>query len=215
MRECECCVHARAVVTWRDHEQEWSPGRTEESAWPAGRTLGRWVHWADGSRRKLGAPPWLLLGKCKLGSVARSKGRAVTKQLPHSRHITGGIIMSYHCGQRRAWCGVQTPEGRRLLRQRLLHRRRRRHRGLLGLTSAYLCAARPTRALLHPHCTTSLHPSRHPLGRWVHWADGLARRVVRGSDRLQPLRLPSVLGRTSNTGRSKFAHRLWVWLGVN
>ena len=99
--------------------------------------------------------------------------------------------MSYHCGQRRAWCGVQTPEGRRLLRQRLLHRRRRRHRGLLGLTSAYLCAARPTRALLHPHCTTSLHPSRHPLGRWVHWADGLARRVVRGSDRLQPLRLPS------------------------
>ena len=85
MRECECCVHARAVVTWRDHEQEWSPGRTEESAWPAGRTLGRWVHWADGSRRKLGAPPWLLLGKCKLGSVARSKGRAVTKQLPHSK----------------------------------------------------------------------------------------------------------------------------------
>ena len=25
----ECCVHARAVVTWRDHEQEWSPGRRE------------------------------------------------------------------------------------------------------------------------------------------------------------------------------------------
>ena len=192
--------------------------------------LGQMGSLGRASRRKLdifSAPPWLLLGKCKLGSVARSKGRAVTKQLPHSKtQPTGGRIMSYHCLERRAWCGVQTPEGRRLLRQRLLHRRRRRHRGLLGLTSAYLCAARPTRALLHPHCTTSLHPSRHPLGRWVHWADGLARRVVRGSDRLQPLRLPSVLGRTSNTvqptlrlpsslGRSKFAHRLWVWLGVN
>eukprot|EP00964_Phaeocystis_antarctica_P005999 scaffold3271_cov60-Phaeocystis_antarctica.AAC.4 len=35
VRECECCVHERAVVTWRDHEQEWSLAR-EEGAWPRG-----------------------------------------------------------------------------------------------------------------------------------------------------------------------------------
>ena len=34
-RACECCVHVRAVVTWRDHEQEWSLAR-EEGAWPRG-----------------------------------------------------------------------------------------------------------------------------------------------------------------------------------
>ena len=59
---------------------------------------------------------------------------------------------------------MRAPEGRKLLRQRLLHRRRRRHLGLLGLTSAYLCAARPTRALLHPHRTTPLSaPLSAPL----------------------------------------------------
>ena len=48
----------------------------------------------------------VVVGKCKLGSVARSKGRAVTKQLPHSKtQPTGGRIMSYQCSQRRAWCG--------------------------------------------------------------------------------------------------------------
>ena len=84
------------------------------------------------------------------------------EQLPHSKtQPTGGgaVIMSYEC---RLAEGVRAPEGRRLLRQRLLHRRRRRHLGLLGLTSAYLCAARPTRALLHPHCTTP-HCTPHSI----------------------------------------------------
>ena len=42
LEERECCVHARALVTWRDHEQEWSPGRKVHGrgAWHA---LVRWV----------------------------------------------------------------------------------------------------------------------------------------------------------------------------
>ena len=40
-RECECCVHARAVVTWRDHEQEWSPGRRVHGR--RGMPWQRWV----------------------------------------------------------------------------------------------------------------------------------------------------------------------------
>eukprot|EP00964_Phaeocystis_antarctica_P019063 scaffold10518_cov68-Phaeocystis_antarctica.AAC.2 len=40
VRECEC-VHARAVVTWRDHEQEWSPGRRVHGR--RGMPWQRWV----------------------------------------------------------------------------------------------------------------------------------------------------------------------------
>eukprot|EP00964_Phaeocystis_antarctica_P065108 scaffold39227_cov58-Phaeocystis_antarctica.AAC.2 len=51
LEERECCVHARALVTWRDHEQEWSPGRRVHGrgAWHA---LVRWVGaWLCGVRR--------------------------------------------------------------------------------------------------------------------------------------------------------------------
>ena len=42
-------MHTRAVLTWRDYEQEWSPGRTEESA--HGR---RAIPWADGFTGQMG-----------------------------------------------------------------------------------------------------------------------------------------------------------------
>ena len=42
-------MHARAVLTWRDYEQEWSPGRTGESA--RGR---RAIPWGDGFTGQMG-----------------------------------------------------------------------------------------------------------------------------------------------------------------
>ena len=55
-------------------------------------SLGRWV------AEEAECAAVVVDGKCKLGSVARSEGRAVTKQLPHSKtQPTGGRIMSYHC----------------------------------------------------------------------------------------------------------------------
>eukprot|EP00964_Phaeocystis_antarctica_P153817 scaffold122236_cov51-Phaeocystis_antarctica.AAC.1 len=42
-------------------------------------SLGSWV------TEEAGCAAVVVVGKCKLGSVARCKGRAVTKQLPHSK----------------------------------------------------------------------------------------------------------------------------------
>eukprot|EP00964_Phaeocystis_antarctica_P015694 scaffold8691_cov41-Phaeocystis_antarctica.AAC.2 len=48
-------------------------------------SLGRWVTEEAGcAAAVVVVVEFSLLGKCKLGSVARSRGRAVTEQLPHS-----------------------------------------------------------------------------------------------------------------------------------
>ena len=74
VRECECCVHARAVLTWRDHEREWSPGRRVHDRWA--------VPWADGFTGQMGWHAVVVRGSDRLQPL-----RLPSSSWPHFKYV--------------------------------------------------------------------------------------------------------------------------------